>query len=226
MRIKSKLLKRGSFSVQRGGRRSALISFMFNPSEVTRERGFSHGSAAVAGRSTPAYGGGSGTGESFQFTLNMDADRGFLEIRRNNSQADSSDLTRWFAAQADVNQMEDLRPYIDAVKSTIYPEEASQQTGYRSGVPPRIFLDLGSAISGEVAIDTIGERLWKFGSSMNVMRADLSISGHIIEETNITSVEFLRKYTGRTTGLPDVVHNDDFTDLPDVFSGGGAGFIP
>ncbi len=211
---KSELRLRGSILVLKGTRFLPSIEFMYNPEEVNRQIGWAHGSEAVAGRSTPAYGGGSGTPNNFSFTLQMDADRGLLEQRRQNALVENSDVERWLggpgAVTNDINNREDLRPYIDALKSLLLPQSSNGSGGFMRGAPRRIYLNLGSAISGEVQFDFIDERLFRFGSTMSVLKAELGIFGHMIEESNVTAESFMRKYTGRTTGLPDSVQNASF----------------
>ena len=95
MHNRSKLEKRGSISVLRGTKIVPAVSFMFNPSEITRSRGWVHGSAPVPGRSSPFYGGGYGSPDTFSFVLPLDADRGFLDPRRQGQVASPEDVDAW-----------------------------------------------------------------------------------------------------------------------------------
>jgi hypothetical protein len=189
---------------------------MFNPERISRSRGWDHGSAQVAGRSTPVYGGGAGSDDTFTFTIPLDADRGFYGKRAARLTSDPQDVQAWFSVPSDINAREDLRPYIDRFKQFILPEERAANSTGRSGVPQRVFVDLGSALAGEIGIDRIDEELFRFSNTMRIMKADLTISGHIIEESNVTNVEFLRKYTGVQSDLPDVVQDGTYSDLPDL----------
>jgi hypothetical protein len=165
------------------------------------------------------YGGGHGSADTFQFILQLDADRGFLNERRQEGIA-SSEVSSWFSASSDVNLREDLRPFIDSFKRLVLPNARASQGATRSGVPQRVFLDLGSAISGEVQIDNIDERLFRFSNTMTVLKAELTISGHMLEESNVTNEDFMRQYTGAGSDLPDVVQESLNNDLPDVYDGG------
>ncbi len=216
MHIRSKLQLRGSLLVLSGARLRPVLSMMFNPASISRSRGWNHGSAQVPGRSTPVYGGGAGSDDTFTFTLPLDADRGFFNQRAARQVVNPQDVQSWFTTTSDINDREDLRPHIDQFKQFVLPADKVSGTTGRSGVPQRVFIDLGSALAGEVGIDRIDEELFRFSNTMRIMKADLVISGHMIEESNVTNVQFLRKYTGRQTDLPDVVQDGTYTELPDV----------
>lgn len=216
MHIHSKLELRGSLLVLRGQRLRPVLEMMFNPARISRSRGWDHGSAQVAGRSTPVYGGGAGSDDTFTFTIPLDADRGFFNQRAGRMISNPSDVQVWASTPSNINNREDLRPYIDQFKQFVLPaERASNATG-RNGVPQRVFIDLGSGLAGEVGIDRIDEELFRFSNTMRVMKADLTISGHMVEESNVTNVQFLRKYTGTQSELPDVVQDGSYSILPDI----------
>lgn len=214
MDIHNRLEKRGSVIVLRGNKLVPVVQFMFNPQEVTRDRGWIHGEAPVPGRSSPFYGGGYGSPETFSFTLQLDADRGFLEARRRNQIVSPEDVDQWMSLTSDINQREDLRFYIDSLKSFIFPESKPAQGTSRLSVPQRIWIDLGSALSGEVQFDSIEERSFRYSATMTVLKADLTINGHMIEDTNVTNSSFLAKYTSQGSNAQNPVQNSTFVQTP------------
>ena len=120
------------------------------------------------------------------------------------------------SATSDINQREDLRFYIDSIKSFLLPESKPAQSSGALSVPQRVWIDLGSALSGEVQIDSIDERLVRFSTTMTVLKADLTINGHLIESSNVTNESFLRKYTGQGSNAPDPVRVGTFIQIPSI----------
>ncbi len=187
------------------------VTFMYNPGEFTRRAGFAHGKQSMAGRSHPMYGGGAGDEESISFTLQMDADRGNYERRKSENpngndfqvfdalvQQDSRNLG------ADLSQLENLRPLIDSFFQFLRPEGFSNQPGGEYGVPARIYLDLGSVFQGEIGMDNIEEGIFSMGVQLNVMKANLRIQAHVIEQSNVTDaiqMERAEKFNFRPASL-------------------------
>lgn len=172
------------------------VTFMYNPGEFTRRGGFAHGSQRIPGRSHPMYGGGAGDEESISFTLQMDADRGNYEKRKSQYPNGNDfevfdalvqqDGRNFYTEGPDISQLENLRPLIDSFFQFIRTEGFSNQPGGEYGVPARIFLDLGSVFQGEIGIDNMEEGIFSMGVKLNVMKANLRIQAHVVENSNVT----------------------------------------
>lgn len=179
------------------------VTFMYNPAEFTRRHGFAHGRQAIPGRSHPMYGGGAGDEESISFTLQMDADRGNYDRRKSQNPNGNDfevfdalvqqDGRNFHTEGPDISQLENLRPLIDSFFQFVKPEGFSNQPGGEYGVPSRIFLDLGSVFQGEIGIDNIEEGIFHTGVKLNVMKANLRIQAHVIEQSNVTDVRQMER---------------------------------
>lgn len=179
---------------------SLSVVFMYNPAEVVRRHGWNHGSASVPGRSHPAYGGGSGDEETVSFTLQLDADRGNFERRmRRNPNANDFEFFDSLTQQDALNggpqlsQLENLRPVMDEFHQLVLPEGVLSQPEGGYGVPARVFLDLGSVIQAEVEFDSIEEGIFHYGLQHNVLKANLSVTAHVIEQSNLTNVALIER---------------------------------
>lgn len=179
---------------------SLNVTFMYNPAEVVKRHGWAHGMEPIPGRSHPAYGGGAGDEETFSFTMQLDADRGNFEQRLSrNPNGNDFQVFDALVQQDAVNggprldQLENLRPLLDKFGQLVKPEGYQGQPEGGYGVPARIFLELGSVLRGEVGIDNVEEGIFYYGPLLNVMKANLTIQGHIIEHSNVTNTVLLER---------------------------------
>ena len=202
---------------------SVTVTFMYNPAEVVRRHGWSHGRAPIPGRSHPMYGGGAGDEETFTFTLQLDADRGNYErrLRRNPNGSEFEVFDALVQQDAGrggpaLSQLENLRPLLDQFGQLVKPEGLPGQPEGGYNVPSRVFLDLGSVIQGEVGIDNVEEGIFHYGPQLNVMKANLTLQGHIVEHSNVTDLILIersdelvfepeRVRTGRQNRIPGVI---------------------
>ena len=205
---------------------SLSVMFMYNPAEVVRRHGWGHGSEAVPGRSHPAYGGGAGTEESFDFTLQLDADRGNYDRRRSRNPSGNEFEVFDALVQRDaanngprLSQLENLRPLPDQFFQLVKPEGDPSQPEGQYNVPARIFLELGSVLRGEVGIDSLEEGIFHYGPQHNVLKANLHVRGHVIETSNVTNTILIER-TAELSVDPQPSRGSRRNRIPGLISGG------
>lgn len=200
---------------------STKVPFMFNPATVSVSHGWSHGEQPVPGRSHPHYSGGAGKAHSFSITLQLDADRGFLQRRRREYPTGASVeafLQRVASPQSvPPSLFEDLRPLIDKFHQFSLPGELPGHPQGAYGVPRRAIMSIGSVFpEAEVGFDNFNATITKAGPRNNVLRASIDLEGHIIEPTNVTNRSLVQRSQRLDRDLPDVVLQDRTVSLPNV----------
>lgn len=191
--------KRGTISFMHQDA-SLSVVFMYNPGEVVRSHGFSHGKEAIPGRSHPMYGGGAGDEESFNFTLQLDADRGNYELRMQRNPR-ANDFTVFdelmqvdgLLGGPQPEQLENLRPLLNQFFQLVSPDGLQGQPEGAYGVPARIFIDLGAVLKGEIGVDNLQEGIFHYGPSHNVLKATLQMKGHVIEHSNVSNTVLMER---------------------------------
>jgi len=203
---------------------STQATFQYNPTEVRRSHGWDWGKQPVPRRSHPHYSGGAGTEEKFSFVLQLDADRGTLDTRRKNNVL-LNDVDAFLASvqnpPADIRErVLDLRPLLDLFMQHTLPGEKNGDPAGLYGVPRRILLNLGSVLRAEVALDNVEETITKYGSTHNVLRANLAIDGHVVVPGNVTNRMLVEGSSSQQerelNNLPDPIQLERFTALPNV----------
>jgi len=169
-----------------------IVPFMFNPTTVARDHGWSWSEQAIPGRSHPFYQGGTGMAESISFTLFLDGDRGRSDRRRSLAEVGFQDVPI------------DLSPEINQLRQLKLPHDVEFDGAY--GVPDRLLLNLGTWFSGQVQLDSVNDRVTEWTPKLEPLRAEVDIEAHVIVESNETDwLFFSSEPSNALTERPEVL---------------------
>ncbi len=173
-----------------------VIPFMFNPSEIPFDHGWSWGEQPIPGRSHPHISGGAGDAEVWVMDLHFDGDRGRVGTRPRFE----GGLINPFVPDVGL----DVMPEINTIRQTVLPNDPDLGEAY--GTPDSYLCSFGSIFRGEILVRNISGVITYMTPKLEAVRGDVSVTFTILRRFNRTNWIFINEEVSNAlTEDPEVI---------------------